>query len=184
MNYCDVGDDGIRLILANLDRVKNIKIRSRWAELAYMAAERQGLDSRADALLEEMKLGKLKEEGKAGRHNFKSHRPWEITARNIRLHKVYKKEDSLFRGIANKNAQCYMISTVQALFMTGHLFELLKKLKRKGKTVAAIFDMFCDLESKKPTLTRIDDFQAQGPKMFAESLHQEDVYEYLIALMD
>lgn len=52
LNYCDVGEEGIRIILANVDRVKNSKIRTRWVELAYMTAERQGLDSRVDALLD------------------------------------------------------------------------------------------------------------------------------------
>lgn len=61
LNYCDVGEEGIRIILANLDRVKSSLLKTRWAELAYMAAERPGLDARVDALLEEMKLGKLKD---------------------------------------------------------------------------------------------------------------------------
>lgn len=44
LNYCEVGEKGIKLILANIDRVNNSKIKERWVELAYMAADRQGLD--------------------------------------------------------------------------------------------------------------------------------------------
>jgi hypothetical protein len=56
-----------------------------------MAAQKSNLEKKVDDALERLNLGKYVALAKKGKDHFNDIMPWEITARNIREHKVYNR---------------------------------------------------------------------------------------------
>ena len=77
---------------------------------------------------------------------------WEVTTRNIRKHKNYKRVPSHWSGIKNKQfrnylfyLECYIISVVQALFHTKKLAPLLERMRDRPRFMTNLIDIFRQL---------------------------------------
>lgn len=123
---------------------------------------------------------------------------WELVQDDL-LHqrKKYVYKISKLSGIRNTSSNCYIISSMQALFMTKFFPELLRchskdmvesggwtySPKIKLRLLYELNFLMNELKEGR-TLVKVDLVKLYGPSEFKQIQGQQDCHEYLIQLLD